>query len=146
MKTFDHIEAYLQAHGLLTLATVNEKCMPIAHSVEYIHEGNTVYFISNHATRKIANIKNNANVSYTVDEDYKDWSVIQGIQMIGKASIVDDPKEVGRLMKIYAQKFPQVMSFPSEFVEAMRVVRIEPFQARYIDNTQGMGYAEELEY
>ena len=145
-QTIKSIDTYLKGHGLLTLATVSAEGKPMAHSVEYINEGNTVYFISHHDTRKMVNIQNNPNVAYTVDEDYQDWSVIQGIQMMGKASFVEDPTEAQRLMGIYAQKFPQVTNFPPEFAEAMRIVKIEPVHAKYIDNTKGMGHHEIVEY
>ena len=145
-KTFQNIETYLKNHGLLTLATVSPEGLPMAHSVEYIHEGNTIYFISHQDTRKMANIANNPKVAYTVDEDYQDWTVIQGIQMMGEASFVQDPAEFKRLMGIYMQKFPQVKVFPQEMVEAMKLVKVEPVHAKYIDNTQGMGHHELIEY
>jgi uncharacterized protein YhbP (UPF0306 family) len=140
------IEAYLQGHGLLSLATVSAEGAPMAHSVEYINEGNFVYFISHKDTRKMQNIAVNAQVAYTVDEDYQDWMTIQGIQMLGKASFVDDANEAQRLMGVYAQKFPQVTNFPPEFAEAMRIVKIEPVHAKYINNTKGMGHHEVVEY
>lgn len=145
-QTIKSIENYLKTHGLLTLATVSPEGFPMAHSVEYINEGNTIYFMSHKDTRKMVNIANNANVAYTVDEDYQDWSVIQGIQMMGKASFVENPEEVQRLMGVYVQKFPQVMNFPSEMAEAMRIVKVEPIHAKYIDNTKGMGHHEIVEY
>lgn len=144
--TIKSIEAYLQGHGLMTLATVSAEGLPMAHSVEYINENNSIYFISHCETRKIKNIQNNPNVAYTVDEDYQDWMVIQGIQMMGKAYFVEDAEEAQRLMGVYAQKFPQVANFPPEFAEAMRLVKVEPVLAKYIDNTKGMGHHETVEY
>jgi uncharacterized protein len=145
-ETVKNIDNYLKDHGLLSLATISAEGLPMAHSVEYINEGNTVYFISHLGTRKIANIQSNPKVAYTVDEDYKDWTAIQGIQMMGNASIVEDKEEVNRLMMIYMKRFPQVNNFPSEMIEAMRLVKVEPVHAKYIDNTKGMGYSETLEY
>jgi uncharacterized protein YhbP (UPF0306 family) len=145
-QTIKNIENYLNAHGLLSLATISPEGLPMAHSVEYINEGNTIYFISHKGTRKMVNIAANANVAYTVDEDYQDWSTIQGIQMMGKASFVEDPAEAQRLMGVYVQKFPQVMNFPKEMADEMRLVKVEPVHAKYIDNTQGMGHHEIVEY
>ncbi|WP_372750889.1 pyridoxamine 5'-phosphate oxidase family protein [Labilibaculum sp.] len=145
-ETVKNIDNYLGAHNLLSLATISVEGLPMAHSVEYINEGHTVFFISHRGTRKIANIKQNSKVAYTVDEDYQDWSLIQGIQMMGHASFVEDKEEAGRLMGIYMNKFPQVANFPAEMVNEMRLVKIEPFSARYIDSTKGMGYTETIEY
>jgi len=145
-ETVKNIDNYLQDHGLLSLATISAEGLPMAHSVEYINEGNTVYFISHFGTRKISNIQSNPKVAYTVDEDYEDWTVIQGIQMMGIASLVEDKDEANRLMMIYMKRFPQVTNFPDEMVEAMRLVKIEPVHAKYIDNRKGMGYSESLDY
>lgn len=145
-ETAESIDNYLGAHNLLSLATISGEGLPMAHSVEYINEGQTVYFISHCSTRKIANIRQNSKVAYTVDEDYKDWSTIQGIQMMGNASFVEDQEEAGRLMGIYMKKFPQVANFPAEMVKEMRLIKIEPINARFIDSSKGMGYTEVIEY
>ncbi|MCL3779379.1 pyridoxamine 5'-phosphate oxidase family protein [Prolixibacteraceae bacterium JC049] len=145
-QTIKNIEAYLQTHGLLTLATVSAEGQPMAHSVEYISEGNTVYFISHEGTRKVANIKENSKVAYTVDEDYQDWSQIQGIQMEGKASFIEEENEKNRIRQKYVERFPQVMNFPPEFAQAMCLIKVEPIHAKYIDNTKGMGHHELVKY
>jgi hypothetical protein len=38
------------------------------------------------------------------------------------------------------------MNFPKEMVSEMRLVKVEPVHAKYIDNTQGMGHHEIVEY
>ncbi|TKG91545.1 pyridoxamine 5'-phosphate oxidase family protein [Puteibacter caeruleilacunae] len=141
-STFSKIEKYLADHGLMTLATVTPEGKPLAHSVEYVSEGNTVYFASHPQMRKMQNIANNPAVAYTVDEDYQDWSQIQGIQMTGTASFVEDPAELARIMESYLSKFPQVQAFPPEFAQQLKFVKVEPVEGIWIDSTQGMGHRE----
>lgn len=145
-ETIKSIESYLKAHGLMTLATVTADGNPIAHSVEYVSEGNTVYFTTHGGMRKVANIKNNPNVGYTVDEDYPDWTKIQGIQMQGKASLLEDESEIQRIMAIYLEKFPQVKNFPPEFSSQMVLIKVEPVLGRFIDNSKGQGNTQIVEY
>jgi len=140
------IVEYLESHGLMTLATVTEDGQPMAHSVEYFSEGDVVYFGTHGQTRKITNILNNPKVAYTVDEDYQDWTKIRGIQMTGKATILDDMAEIQRLMPLYAAKFPQIAAFPPEFAQALRLVKVEPTEMKFIDNTKGAGYHEIVKY
>jgi len=144
--TIKSIEKYMNEHGLMTLATVNEDGQPMAHSVEYVSEGNTIYFASHPQLRKMQNIEKNSKVAYTIDEDYQDWTKIQGIQMLGKASFIKEDKEIQRVMGIYAQKFTQVAHMPAEFAQALRLVKVEPVQAIFIDNSKGQGSKETVEY
>jgi len=130
----------------MTLATVNEEGQPMAHSVEYVSDGTTIYFASHPQLRKMQNIGKNPKVAYTVDEDYQDWSQIQGIQMLGRASYVQDEKELKHVMEMYVQKFPQVSSYPPEFSQQLQLVKVEPVQARFIDNTKGMGHNETIDF
>lgn len=145
-ETFKSIENYLEAHGLMTLATVTPEGNPIAHSVEYVSEGNTVYFASHPQMRKMHNIEHNNHVAYTVDEDYKDWSKIQGVQMIGKASFVEDQDELNKIMGKYMEKFPQVKAFPPEFAQALKFVKVEPVEAIWMNNTVEIGFREIYKY
>ncbi|TAJ11375.1 pyridoxamine 5'-phosphate oxidase family protein [Marinilabiliaceae bacterium JC017] len=145
-ETIKSIEDYLKGHGLLTLATVNEEGQPMAHSVEYVSDGIAVYFVSHPQLRKMQNIGKNPKVAYTVDEDYKDWSQIQGVQMLGRASFVKDETELKRIMGMYVQKFPQVTNYPPEFADKLQLVKLEPVQARFIDNTKGMGNTETIDF
>lgn len=145
-ETFKHIENYLNAHGLMTLATVTPNGDPVAHSVEYLSIGNTVYFSSHPQMRKMHNIEHNSHVAYTVDEDYQDWSKIQGVQMLGKASFVEDQDELKEIMGKYIEKFPQVNAFPPEFAQALKFVKIEPVEAIWMDNTVEIGYREVTTY
>jgi len=145
-ETFKSIENYLESHGLMTLATVTPEGNPLAHSVEYVSIGNTVYFSSHPQMRKMHNIEHNSHVAYTVDEDYQDWTKIRGVQMIGKASFVEDKDELNNVMAKYIEKFPQVKTFPPEFAKALKFVKVEPVEAIWMDNTVEVGYREVNKY
>lgn len=76
-----NLVSYLGVHAHLRLATVSEDRSPMVHTVAYVSEGSTVYYSTDKRTRKAQNILNEPRVSYAVDQDYEDWTAIQGIQM-----------------------------------------------------------------
>lgn len=140
----DNLLEYLENHTHLRLATVTEDGSPIAHTVAYVSEGAVVYFVTDRRTRKYANITKEPRVAYTVDEDYEDWSKIQGIQMEGEASILEGPEQIGPVMAMFMKKFPKMASLPPGF--EMGVVKIEPKQAYFLNNLVSFGHRDEISF
>ena len=135
---------YLKSHNVMTLATVTADGKPLAHTVEYASDGTTVYFVTNRLTRKARNIAVNPSVAFTVDEDYKDWSKIQGVQMEARAAIITDKAELEKASGIYAEKFPIVKSFPPnpDFV----FVKVEPTSGFFLDYTKGFTHRDKVDF
>ncbi len=145
-EIFNKISSYLSSHDKLTLATVNENGKPIAHTVEYVSDGNTVYFASHADKRKIQNIMKMDDIAYTVDQDYDDWNTIEGIQMIGKAEILQTEQEIGAVMGLFMQKFPQLTNMPQDFAAQLRIVKINPIEGRYLNNNISYGHFDQINY
>ncbi len=138
------ISTYLQNHRKITLATVNPQGNPVAHTVEYVPDGAAVYFATKKDTRKAQNIKQNGNVAYTVDEDYKDWMKIQGIQMEGTASVVTGDEEVNRVFGLYIERFPFVADFPPN--PDLIFIKVEPRVAYFLDYEKGFAHRDHVTY
>lgn len=138
------ISEYLKKHKKMTLATVNSQNNPVAHTVEYVSEGADVYFATMKDTRKAMNIKQNANIAYTVDEDYKDWMKIQGVQMEGMASVVVEKDAINRIYGLYIEKFPFVVEFPQN--PDLIFVKIEPLIAYFLDYEKGFTHRDKVLY
>ena len=82
MKLQDKVLEYLQTCNVLTLATNGVDGLWAA-AVFYVNKDFTLYFLSDPATRHAINIINNPQVAATIQEDYKDWKKIKGIQLEG---------------------------------------------------------------
>lgn len=144
----DHKEKYvnyLESHNLLSFATADDNGDPFVRSVEYVNDGPNIYFLTDGKSTKVGHITNNSNVAYTVDEDLADWSKIQGIQMRGKAFIIEDKEERDRALEMLMSKFPQIAEMPSEGVE-LCVIKIEPKTGIFIDNPSGTGTRYKIYY
>ena len=76
--------AYLAEHHVMTLATHGPLGLWAA-AVFYASDGFQLYFLSAGHTRHAQNMAASPRVAATIQEDYDDWTAIQGIQLEGTA-------------------------------------------------------------
>ena len=142
---------YIQSHNTMTLAT-SASDVPWAATVFYASDDVRLYFFSVPETRHCENLAVNSRVAVTIQEDYKDWREIKGIQLEGQVMHVDGILEKGKAMIIYARKYPDVMKLFTDpdsgiFHKAFLKVKfycVVPERIFYIDNAQGFGKRQEL--
>jgi general stress protein 26 len=133
----------LQAHNILTLATVREDGYPQATTVGYVHEGLTLYIGTFAQAQKVANIRRCPKVSLTIDKDYDDWSQIKGLSMGGTAEILTDPEAIARVAALFTAKFPQIAALAVPIDPATVVfLKITPSVISVLDYTKGFGHTE----
>jgi uncharacterized protein YhbP (UPF0306 family) len=138
------IADYLTSHNTLTLATVTPGNKPLAHTVEYASEGTIVYIGTSNSTRKAQNILKNPHVAYTVDEDYKDWLTIKGVQMEGTAKVLSRKEDIDHAAAVYLGKFPIVANFPPN--PEMVFIKIEPTVGSFLDYTKGFTHSDTVTF
>jgi uncharacterized protein YhbP (UPF0306 family) len=142
---------YLKSHNTMTLATCAGDS-PWAATVFYASDDLRLYFFSAPDSRHCQNLAGNPRVAVTVQEDYKDWRAIRGIQLEGRVTAIESLLEKGKAMAIYAGKYPEVIKLftnPASgvFYKAFLKVRfycVLPKRVFYIDNEQGFGKRQEL--
>jgi uncharacterized protein YhbP (UPF0306 family) len=142
---------YLQAHNTMTLATCAGN-VPWAATVFYASEELNLYFFSAPDSRHCANLAANAKVAVTVQEDYRDWREIKGVQLEGNVALVDSLLEKAKALAVYARKYPdaiKLFSDPSSGVLhraflKVKFYRVTPERVFFIDNAQGFGKRQEL--
>lgn len=140
----EKIDAYLDSHPYLRLATVTADCTPQVHTVGYVSEGAIVYFLTDSKSRKAENIYRNPAVSYTVDENYDDVMSIQGVQMEGTASLLTMETDGIRILDLMAQKFPGLENMDPN--PNLVCFKIEPSIGFFLDNTVSFGHRDRVEY
>lgn len=141
---------YLQSHNTMTLAT-SANDLPWAATVFYASDGMQLYFFSAPESRHCENLATNPRVAVTIQEDYKDWREIKGIQLEGRVVPVDGVIEKAKAMTIYARKYPDVIQLFTDptsgvFYKAFLKVKfycVRPDRVLYIDNSQGFGKRQE---
>jgi len=148
--TKNKIAEYLAPRRKMVVATVDDEGRPIAHTVEYVPDGSTVYFMTFSASRKARNLTTRPDTAYTVDEDNDDWLKISGVQMTGRASLVTG-EEREKAIRMLIERFPFLPEFPTPNMPLIGmkttvIFRIDPVHGSYLDNSVRMGYREEVDY
>ena len=143
---------YLQSHNTMTLATCAGD-IPWAATVFYASDDLQLYFFSSPDARHSLNLAANARVGVTIQEDYKDWRAIKGVQLEGEVMLVDGVIDKARAMAVYARKYADVIKLftdPSSgiFYKAflkVKFYRVVPKKVFFIDNERGFGNRQELD-
>jgi uncharacterized protein YhbP (UPF0306 family) len=142
---------YLKSHNTMTLATCAGGA-PWAATVFFASDELRLYFFSAPESRHCQNLAANGRVAVTVQEDYQDWRKIKGIQLEGRAELVDGLVAKAKAMAIYALKYPEVIKlftdptsgvFHTAFLK-VRFYCVVPEKLFFIDNAQGFGKRQEL--
>jgi uncharacterized protein YhbP (UPF0306 family) len=142
---------YLEAHNTMTLATCAGN-VPWAATVFFASEDLSLYFFSAPDSRHCENLAANPKVAATVQEDYRDWRQIKGVQLEGTVALVDSVLEKGKALAVYALKYPDVIKLftdPSSGVLhraflKVKFYRVNPERVFFIDNARGFGKRQEL--
>ena len=143
--------SYLEGHNTMTLGTCQGE-IPWAATVFYASDGLRLYFFSAPDSRHCQNLAANPRVAVTIQEDYRDWRKIKGIQLAGSVVLVDSLIEKGKAMMAYSRKYPEIIKLftnPASgiFYRAFLKVKcycVVPERVYYIDNEQGFGKRQEL--
>ena len=136
----ERIKSYLESHHVLTLATGDEGGAWAASLFYASDDALNLYVLSDPATRHGRAIAHDAIVAVTVHGETREWMAIQGIQLRGAAGEVKEAEEV---FARYTEKFP----FVAALIPAggpHRFYQITPRWIRLIDNSQGLGFKEEI--
>ena len=139
---------YLRNHNVLTLATYGPEGLWAA-AVFYVNEGFTFYFLSSPNSRHSRNLTKCPDVVGTIQEDYKNWSEIKGIQFEGEAQQLEGVEQA-EAIRHYGAKFPLVGNLDqatTEIVTAMSKItwyKIIPMHLYFIDNSLGFGHRDEM--
>ncbi len=142
--------AYLERHNTLTLATAGPDG-PWAAALFYVNDAFDLYWLSDPRTRHSRNVAHNPHAAVTIQEDYRDWRVIQGLQMEGTAAEVGPLEDARHPMQLYAAKYPFLAGWrtpPPALAGALgaaRVYRFTPTLVLFVDNTRGFGHRQEVD-
>ncbi len=147
----EHVDAYLNDHNVLTLATAGEDG-PWSAAVFFAHQGRHFYFMSDSATLHGQHIGQNGLVAAAIHEDYGAWPDIKGMQMRGRVWIVQDKDEWRAGLRTYFRKYDFGEAFfrgelPPALHRRLHKIRLfcfEPELILWLDNATGFGNRVQL--
>lgn len=142
------IEQFLDAHHVMTLATVDDAGAHAA-SLMYARAGFVLHWTSDPKSRHSQHLERDARVTATVAPDYADFRVIRGLQIAGRARRLDGIEAEsarGALVGRYAF-LAELASGPPALraaFEKATFFALVPERITLIDNSRGFGHKETL--
>lgn len=147
-KLHEKTLTYLKTHNVMTLATTGPEGVWAA-AVFYVNHNFTLYFLSAPTTRHSQNIAAHPGIAATIQEDYKDWPQIKGVQLEGQAHKIEGVEKAAAIAR-YGVKFPVIGNLtqaPAEIAKAMSKIgwyKVQPKRLYFIDNSLGLGHRDEV--
>ena len=138
------ILAIMDAHRVMTIATLRPVGWPQATTVGFAHEGLALYFLCGPESQKAKNIGRDARVSITIDHDEPQVMKITGLSIAARATQIKDAKEAQRIMDLLIARYPQQGASPGAFppASAVAIFKVVPEVISLLDYAKGFGHAE----
>ena len=136
---------YLQTHQVMTLATMGEEGV-WATAVFYSNQDFNLYFLSAGHTRHAQNFDLQPHISATIQEDYRDWIDIKGIQLEGIVEKIGGAAQI-KTIAHYTKKYAFLANANPQVATALAKVnwyQLTPTRLYFIDNSKGLGHRVEI--
>jgi nitroimidazol reductase NimA-like FMN-containing flavoprotein (pyridoxamine 5'-phosphate oxidase superfamily) len=140
------ILALLDAHRIMTIATLRPDGWPHATTVGYVNEGLKLWFLCGLQSQKAHNLARDNRVSITVDHDTPDLLSITGLSMAARAHRVTDRAEAEKVIRMLPLKYPDAppstaqMKMPTP--EEVALFRVVPEVVSVLDYTKGFAHTD----
>ena len=143
-KTLQHkIEALLDQHRIMTIATLRPDGWPQATTVGYVNDGLKMWFLCGRESQKAANIAKDNRVSLTIDEDTPDIMAITGLSMAARAEAVTERAEALKVLGLMPAKYPDLkLPGPMPDPDDVRIFRLRPVVISVLDYSLGFGHTD----
>ncbi len=136
---------YLEDHRVVTLATSGPEGLWAA-AVFYATDGWRLIFLSADHTRHSVNLAANPRVAATIQEDYRDWPDIKGIQLEGTVTKLSGQAKVVSIAR-FLIKYAFLKSATGPLKKALEKISwycLTPERVYFIDNSRGFGHRDEV--
>jgi hypothetical protein len=137
---------YLATHQVMSLATYGPQGLWAA-AVFYASLEFDLFFLSASHTRHAQNLAAEPRAAATIQEDYKDWPAIQGIQLEGIVRLLEGDEREAAVTR-YTAKYPFIAQADPQIQQALTRVNwycLSPDRLYFIDNSKGLGHRDEIQ-
>lgn len=136
----------LEAHRIMTIATLRPDGWPQATTVGYVNEGLTLWFLCGLESQKARNLARDDRVSITIDHDTPDLLAITGLSMAARARRVTDRAEAEKVLRMMPLKYPDAppatagLQMPTP--DDVALFRVVPELISVLDYTKGFAHTD----
>jgi nitroimidazol reductase NimA-like FMN-containing flavoprotein (pyridoxamine 5'-phosphate oxidase superfamily) len=139
------IREVLRSQHLMTLATIRPDGYPQATLLNYIADDLTLYFATDPASQKVANIKRNNKVSVAIASQTEDFYKLSGLSMTGVATRIMEKEAADRLSVRLFRALPQSKKFVPQDPRQLAIFSVTPVAISLVDYASGFGKSYLLE-
>ena len=132
----------LNAHRVLTLATIRPDGWPQATMVGYANDDLLIYMLVSRTGQKFANIQQDNRVAITVGEDAERFADMKALAMSALAYPAADPEQQRRGYDHLLRRRPELASLPEPDWTEAAIVRAVPRDVAIIDFSKGIGHSD----
>jgi nitroimidazol reductase NimA-like FMN-containing flavoprotein (pyridoxamine 5'-phosphate oxidase superfamily) len=135
----------IDAHRIMTIATLRPDGWPQATTVGYASEGLTLYFLCALDSQKARNLARDDRMSLTIDHDAPEIMEITGLSMAARATAVTDKAEAEKVLRMITRKYPEQnipLPGPMPGPNDVRIFRVTPVVISVLDYSKGFGHTD----
>lgn len=140
----------IQNHNLVHLATIDNTGNPCVRVLSYAagEEDNVLYFVTDRASRKVDQIRQNPWVGFAIDRDVQsleEMATSKYIKGTAIATIIEDQEEMQKAMGFLLAKLPYLADLPGDPADLVGI-RLTLQKVLVTDHTVGFGHTEEVDF
>lgn len=136
----------LDAHRIMTVATLRPDGWPQATTVGYVSEGMTLWFLCGLESQKAKNLARDNRISITIDHDTPDIMAITGLSMAARAHRITDQAEAEKVLRMlplkYADAPPSTATMKMPQPDEVALFRVEPEVISVLDYSKGFAHTD----
>lgn len=136
------MRADLEAHRIMTIATLRPDGWPQATIVGFVPDGLRLCFMVARDGQKYANLTRDARASIAIGADTREPMGITGLSMAARCTEVTDPAERARVLGLMLRRYPEYAGFPASAIDGMAVMVALPEIVSVLDYSLGFGHAD----
>jgi uncharacterized protein YhbP (UPF0306 family) len=129
----------LQSQHLMTLATLRPDGFPQASILNYIADDLTLYFATDAASQKVANIAFNNKVAVAIAGQTEDFYKLSGLSMAGVARRILEKEAADELSLRLFRRLPQSRRYVPQDPGQLALFAVAPIAISLIDYASGFG-------
>ena len=134
----------LDAHRIMSIATVRPDGWPQNTVVGYANDGLLIYFLVSRASQKLANIERDERVAIAVAREPDDIRKIKAVYAGAVASEVKEPAQRAEAWRLLTERHLNLVDFELPDLSQAAMMRAFCKHISILDFSEGPGHADEL--
>lgn len=135
---------FLAMGRYLQLATVTRDGKPSLRNIAYVVIENKIYFLTNYASDKYREIRDNSSVAGLISIDEENWSKTLQLKIEGQARLETNQETIGKVKTRLGEKYSGMKDLPPNSGQA--IFGIEPETGYLMDNSRELFSNEKFSF